>query len=176
MSAERSALAVTTFRCDRPHPAHEGTVTTPLEYGESVQDHEAVSATSETPELYDGLMTLMRQRVSVISARLQVLSAEMDIADLDPGLRSDRPEEIDMERIVDTFTARDAAGNEHRIEVVRGFHATGVTSDSGTFAPDMLLELRTTDGRHVNRIAQGTYQIIAGLDVTPVWCSDPQAP
>jgi hypothetical protein len=81
-----------------------------------------------------------------------------------------------MERIVGTFTARDTMGNEIEVQVVRGFHRPVSTCDPATLAPDILLELRTGDGRHVSRIDQGTYEIIDGMETTRIWSDDPQAP
>ena len=75
-----------------------------------------------------------------------------------------------------SFVARDADGNEYTIIMYRGMiDTTHMHSRVRTEVPARLGELRTSDGRHVNRIAKGSYEIV-DRPMVPITSDDPNAP
>lgn len=127
-------------------------------------------------ELYDQLLELMRSRVTAINSQLQALSEEIAATEPPPDARAlpGEPRAIE-ERIVDEFAAQDAEGNGYQIQVVRGFPRPNLTSPGAAEPADIRLKLRTSDGRPVNRVDFGTYQIVDGSSSTEIWSSDPKA-
>lgn len=141
-----------------------------------MNDRGASADDDDRRELYEQLLLLMRRRVTSINSQLQALSVEIGAGGQPPvaSRRSDAPREFE-ERVVDQFNARDAAGNTYQIQVVRGFAGPDATSAGGPGSADIRLELRTEDGRPVNRIDFGTYQIVDGANSTEIWSADPKA-
>ena len=75
-----------------------------------------------------------------------------------------------------SFTAVDGDGNEHTVNIFRGMIAsTHLSSRVRTQMPARLRELRTSDGRAVNRIDKGSYEIV-DHPMIPITSDDPNAP
>ncbi len=75
-----------------------------------------------------------------------------------------------------SFQASDAAGNTHTIHMFRDrIDTTTMRSQTRTSAPATLGELKTDDGRHVNRIDKGAYEIV-DRPMIPLTPDDPNAP
>jgi hypothetical protein len=79
-------------------------------------------------------------------------------------------------RITGTFVATDNSGNEYTINVLQREHDTSTEWDPRTMAADDLKELWTDDGRAVNFVATGVYDIISGAKMIRITSSDPDAP
>jgi len=80
-----------------------------------------------------------------------------------------------MQKREGSFVARDADGNQYTIDIyVDQIDVTHQGSLRREYA-DGLRELRTEDGRAVNRIARGTYEIVGPVPVR-VSSDDPAAP
>lgn len=75
-----------------------------------------------------------------------------------------------------SFEAADADGNIYTVIMYRDMIDT-TTSHSRvrTQSPAALGELRTTDGRFVNRLEKGSYEIV-GRPMIPITSDDPNAP
>ena len=75
-----------------------------------------------------------------------------------------------------SFVATDAAGNEYKVVIYRDLIDTShLQSRTRTQAPAKLGKLRTTDGRHVNRIDKGSYEIV-DRPMIQITSDDPNAP
>lgn len=80
-----------------------------------------------------------------------------------------------MQKREGSFVARDAEGNEYTIYIYCAqIDVTTGHSPHREYA-DGMRELRTEDGRAVNRIARGTYEIVGPVAVR-VSSDDPAAP
>lgn len=74
------------------------------------------------------------------------------------------------------FVAKDAAGNEYTVVVYRDtIDTTTMHSRTRIRVPAERAELRTTDGRDVNYIDKGSYEIV-DRPVIPITSDDPNAP
>ena len=75
-----------------------------------------------------------------------------------------------------SFQATDNNGNEYTIHMFRDrIDTTTMRSGVRTLAPAALGELKTEDGRHVNRIDKGSYEIV-DFSMIPLTSDDPKAP
>lgn len=75
-----------------------------------------------------------------------------------------------------SFVATDCGGNEYTVIMYRDvIDTTTQHSHVPTQAPAALGELRTSDGRDVNRIEKGSYEIV-GHPMIPITSDDPNAP
>ena len=75
-----------------------------------------------------------------------------------------------------SFVATDAGGNEYTVFMYRDMiDTTNMHSRTRTQVPAALGELKTSDGRHVNRIDKGSYEIV-GRPMIPISSDDPNAP
>jgi hypothetical protein len=78
-----------------------------------------------------------------------------------------------MERLTQSFTATDAAGNEHRLHVYTEFLRSQELSGE-TFEHEGLKSIRTPSGGHVNRLSKGKY--LCFKTQTELTSNDPAAP
>lgn len=77
-------------------------------------------------------------------------------------------------RIVRTFKAVDAAGRGYTIH---SLFDDPVGTDTGSREEsDWLMELRTAEGKFVNPVRPGVYDITDGMETIRVTSTDPNAP
>ena len=75
-----------------------------------------------------------------------------------------------------SFVATDAAGNEYTVIIYRDLiDASNMHSRTRTQVPAKLGKLSTTDGRHVNYIDKGSYEIV-GRPMIHITSDDANAP
>lgn len=81
-----------------------------------------------------------------------------------------------MSKLFGSFVARDNDGNEYTIGIYRDMiDTTTMHGPRGMESPSSLATLKTEDGRCVNRISQGSYEIV-GRPMIPLTSTDPVAP
>jgi hypothetical protein len=77
---------------------------------------------------------------------------------------------------VGKFTAHDEGGRAYTVYMLQGEHE-GIGDDRRrTMLPDAKLEMRTDDGRHVNFLGPGEYEIVDGTRTIRITSTDPNAP
>lgn len=79
-------------------------------------------------------------------------------------------------RIVRTFTAAERDGTIHTIHELQGGQGAGTTFAGPRKAPDAQHDLKTSDGRWVNYVAKGVYDIVGVPIMIRVTSDDPNAP
>ena len=79
-------------------------------------------------------------------------------------------------KIVRTFTAAERDGTVHTIHELQGGHGVAATFTGPRKGPDALHDLKTADGRWVNYVAKGVYDIVAIPTMIRVTSKDPDAP
>lgn len=72
-----------------------------------------------------------------------------------------------------SFVARDDGGREYRVHIYQDVIDAG-TDDDPNGELEGLKDLRLEDGRHVNRSAKGSYEIVVGS--VKLLSTDPLAP
>lgn len=76
----------------------------------------------------------------------------------------------------ESFVATDADGNEYTVfNYCEMIDTTDSRSRMPTQVPAKMGNLRTSDGRAVNRVAKGSYEIV-GLPMIPITSDDINAP
>ncbi|MCP4571467.1 MAG: hypothetical protein GY838_03880 [bacterium] len=79
------------------------------------------------------------------------------------------------EELTNTFTARDADGNEYQICEYTPIIELRTLSGDGHRAKGMLRRLETSEGQVVSRIDEGEYEILGGFEAILVTSDDPSA-
>jgi hypothetical protein len=79
-------------------------------------------------------------------------------------------------KIVRTFTAAERDGTRHTIHELQDEHGVGKTFVGPRKAADALHDLKTDDGRWVNYVAKGVYDIVGVPLMIRVTSDDPNAP
>jgi hypothetical protein len=78
--------------------------------------------------------------------------------------------------IARTFTATERGGASHTIHELRGEHDVRTMFTGPRKAQDALHDLKTDDGRWVNYVSKGVYDIVASPVMIRVTSDDPNAP
>ena len=73
-----------------------------------------------------------------------------------------------------TFIATDATGSEYRIHLYQWMLLGNTTA--GPYEEEGLRELVTQDGRHVNYVSQGQYDLVDADGFVRLTSDDPDAP
>ena len=79
-------------------------------------------------------------------------------------------------RIVRTFTATERNGTSHTIHELQGEHDSGTSFSGPRKGPDKQRDMKTDDGRWVNYVSKGVYEIVAIPVMIRVTSDDPNAP
>jgi hypothetical protein len=79
-------------------------------------------------------------------------------------------------KIVRTFTATERDGTRHTIHELQGEHDIGKVFTGPRKARDAQHDLKTDDGRWVNYVSKGVYEIVAIPVMIRITSDDPNAP
>ena len=79
-------------------------------------------------------------------------------------------------KIVRTFTASERDGTRHTIHELRDEHDVGTMFTGPRKSHDALHDLKTDDGRWVNYVAKGVYDIVSSPIMIRITSDDPNAP
>ena len=77
---------------------------------------------------------------------------------------------------VGSFIARDDDGREYTIHILTYTVSVGNKSDSNAEREGMTSSLRTSDGRAVNRLEKGRYELLHPVRNVRLTSDDPNAP
>lgn len=79
-------------------------------------------------------------------------------------------------KIVRTFTVAERDGTRHTIHEMRSEHDVGTVFAGPRKGQDARHDLKTDDGRWVNYVAKGVYEIVSSPLMIRVTSDDPNAP